>query len=401
VIRSAGLAAAGFALLLAARGGRAADLQLPRASPMASVTQQVGITTVRVDYARAALGRRALLSTAAPAGRVWAPGEAAVPRITFNREVDFLGVPVAAGTYALLTVPGPAAWTVMLNRDSHLNGVARYRPELDAARGQATVRPGAPRDRLELTFADFDDDGGVLQLAWGEARVDMPIRVHTREQIQAAIGALDDAWRWYADAAEYMLKVRRDYDAGLRYADRSIALQRNDRNALIRAALVEARERHGRPPVAETHRSRTMARAEPRPARLSLERNDSESRVFDATIAAATTGALSGERALAQPEVAAKPPSTGEIAAVIKRGRGDLQACYQRALRQDPSLTQARVKITISVGTSGMVKRIATDPSRPPAALDACIRDSVNRWAFPLSSVDYQAELPLSVRGTK
>ena len=144
-----------------------------------------------------------------------------------------------------------------------------------------------------------------------------------------------------------------------------------------------------------------MGRAEPpRPARLSLAREDSESRVFHAAIEAATTGAISAERASARPEVVNKPPSAAEIAAVIKRGRADLQACYQRALRQDPSLTRARVKITISVGTSGMVKRIATDPSRPPAALEACIRDSVNRWAFPLSSVDYQAELPLSVRGT-
>ncbi len=393
----------GLALLLTMSRARAADLQLPRSSPMASVTQQVGITTIRVDYARAALGRRALLSTAAPAGRVWAPGEAAVPRITFNREVDFLGVPVAAGTYSLLAVPGPTAWTIILNRDVYLTSTARYRPELDVARGQAIVQPGPPRDRLEVAFADFSDDGGLLQLAWGGVRVDMPIEVHTREQIQAALGALDDGWRWYADAAEYMLKVRRDYDAGLRFANQSIALQRNDRNALIRAALVEAREHHTRPtPVAEVHRSRTtmMGRAEPRPARLSLASNDSESRVFDATIEAATTGALGAERALPRPEVAAKAPSTGEVAAVIKRGRADLQACYQRALRQDPSLTRARVKITIGIGTSGMVKRITTDPSRPPAALEACIRQSVTRWAFPLSNVDYQAELPLSVRGT-
>jgi hypothetical protein len=390
-------------LLLAATPAWPIELRLPPASPMASLTQQVGITTIRVDYARAALGRRALLSTAAPAGRLWAPGDAAVPRITFSREVDFLGLPVAAGTYALLAVPGPTEWTVMLNRDVHLSSPTRYRPDLEVARGQAPVRAGAPRDRLELAFADFDDDGGTLQLAWGGVRVDMPIRVHTREQIQAAIGALDEGWRWYADAAEYMLKVRRDYDAGLRYADQSIALQRNDRNTRLRAALAEARER--RPSralqVAEAHHARTQrGRAEPRPARLSLTRDDSESRVFHATIEPAATGALHGERAPARPETAAKPPSPAEIATVIKRGRADLQACYQRVLRQDPSLTRARVAITINVGTSGMVKRIATDPSRPPAALDACIRDSVTRWVFPLSSVDYQAELPLSVHGS-
>jgi hypothetical protein len=294
----------------------------------------------------------------------------------------------------------------MLSRDLYLSSASRYRPDLEVARGQAAVHPGAARDRLEVTFADFDDEGGVLQLAWGGLRVDMPIQVHTQEQILATIGALDQGWRWYADAAEYMLKVRHDYETGLRYADQSVALQRNDRNLRIRAALVEARNRHPRQTaLAEAHHLAKLplareGRAELRPARLSLAREDSESRVFHASVEAATTGALGEERPSPHPQMAARPPSASEIGAVIKRGRADLQACYQRALRKDASLTRARVRITINVGTSGLVKQISTDPSRPPAALDACIRESVNRWAFPLSSVDYQAELPLLVRGS-
>ena len=402
-VRRVGLLLVGIGVLLGASPGRAADVELPPQSPIASVTQQVGITTIRVVYARVALGRRELLSSAAPAGRLWLPGEAATPRITFSREVDFLGVPVPAGTYTLLAVPGPWTWTMMLNRDTYLTSTARYRQELDVARGEAAVETGPSRERLEVTFTDFNDDGGVLQLAWGGLRVQMPIQVHTREQIQEAIGALDQGWRWYADAAEYMLNIRRDYDAGLRYADQSIALQRNDRNTQIRAALVAARDRHPRQAplvdarLAKIPLGREMGR-ELRPARLSLAREDSESRVFHTTIEAATTGAVGDERVVTRPEVAAKPPSGAAIAAVIKRGRGELQACYQRALRKDPSITRARLKITISVGTSGMVKQITTDPSSPPAALDACIQDSVAHWAFPLSSVDYQAVLPLSIR---
>jgi Protein of unknown function (DUF2911) len=96
--KSVGLLLAGAGLLLSATGAGGVEVRLPPPSPMASVTQQVGLTTIRVDYARAALGRRALLSSAAPAGRIWVPGEAAIPRITFNRGVDFLGVPVPAGT---------------------------------------------------------------------------------------------------------------------------------------------------------------------------------------------------------------------------------------------------------------------------------------------------------------
>ncbi|MES1206134.1 MAG: DUF2911 domain-containing protein [Pseudomonadota bacterium] len=391
-------AAAG--LCLAGRTTRA-DVELPPASPPASVSQQVGITTIRVDYARAALGGRALPAVAT-AGRIWVPGESTPPRIAFSREVDFLGVPVAAGTYTLLAIPGPADWILILNRDVYLTAAGRYRPDLDVLRARARVHAGPHRDRLEFAFADFNNEGGVLQLAWGDLRVDVPIAVHTQAQIAAAIGALDDAWRWYADAADYMLKVRRDPDAGLRYVEQSLALQTNDRNTFIRASLLAAKQRH---PSAFAKRTRAVAaaqRPEPATAPLSLAHDDVENRVFHATIepAAAAGGAADERAAPAQPEIASKPPAPSEIAAVIKRGRAELQGCYQRALRKDPSLTRARVAITIHVGVSGMAKAIRLDPPHPPAALETCIRGTVPHWAFPASSVEYQAELPLVIRGT-
>lgn len=347
----------------AAVGARApaADLQLPGAT--ACLSQQVGITTIRVEYTRPALRELVLPPPESPS----MPGDIPVPRITFSRDVEFLGSAVAAGTYALLLVPGASDWVVVLNRDLELTGAARRRPDLDVVRGRARVHAGPARDRPEFTFADFTDEGGVLQLAWSDRRVDLPVQVHTHEQIAAAIASLDDAWRWYADAAEYLWKVRYDSAAGLRYIEKSIALQPNERNATLRTSLLAAQA--------------------PRPAH--------------AAIAPASTGDPTSpeRRAPARAQAASPSPAATQIAGDVERGRAELQACYQRALRRDPALTRARVDIQIDVGTSGLVKAIRLAPARPPPALEACIRGTVARWVFPPSSAEYRTNLPLVVRG--
>jgi hypothetical protein len=96
---------------------------------------------------------------------------------------------------------------------------------------------------------------------------------------------------------------------------------------------------------------------------------------------------------------ASKPPGAAEIGPLIKKGKSEIQACYQRALRQDPTLTRARITVSISVGISGLVKNVTLDPPHPSGALESCIKDAISRWVFPLSPVEYGTEFPLVLRG--
>jgi TonB family protein len=84
---------------------------------------------------------------------------------------------------------------------------------------------------------------------------------------------------------------------------------------------------------------------------------------------------------------------------VIKHGRPDLQRCYQRALRQDPTLGTAKVTVSIDVGTTGRVNNVSVAPPLPTGALESCLESAVSRWAFPPSPVDYETQVPLSLSG--
>ena len=84
-----------------------------RPSPNATVSQDIGSTTVTVTYGRPGLKNRAL-ATLAPEGQIWRTGANEATTITFSDDVKFGGKEVAAGTYTLFTIPGEN-WTFILN----------------------------------------------------------------------------------------------------------------------------------------------------------------------------------------------------------------------------------------------------------------------------------------------
>src|SRR5690606_21027783 len=105
-----------------------------------------------------------------------------------TRDFRFGGELVPAGTYALLTIPGKDAWTVLLNSDTKLRGgTGGYDEKKDVAR--ITVKPEtAPaRERLTFLFADTTDDATTLALEWEKLRIAIPISVDTAAHAKASI----------------------------------------------------------------------------------------------------------------------------------------------------------------------------------------------------------------------
>jgi hypothetical protein len=239
---SLAVAAAVVAVALGA-GPAAADLELPRPSPFAKVSQQVGLTDVTVDYSSPGVKGRKIWGGVVPYDQMWRTGANQATKITFSRDVTFAGKAVPAGTYALFTIPGKGDWTVILNKRSDQSGTARdYKADLDLLRVTVRPKPAPFRERLVFLFSDFTDDRATLDLEWEKLRVSVPLGMNTGAQVQAAIAAaVDGTWRVYAYAARYMLETKKDYDAGLKYADQSLAIKEDWFNVWIKASLLAAK----------------------------------------------------------------------------------------------------------------------------------------------------------------
>jgi hypothetical protein len=241
---SSRLAALGLAtaLLIAAPGARA-DLDLPRPSPFAKVWQMVGLTEITVDYSSPGVKGRKIWGGLVPYDQMWRAGANSATKVTFSKDVTFAGKPVPAGTYAFFVIPGKAEWTVILSKKADQAGTGRdYKQDQDLLRVQVKPKPAPFRERLAYLVTDFTDDKASLDLEWEKLRLPIPLTFDTTSQSLANIkNAVDNTWRTYANAARYMLENKKDYDAGMKLVDQSLAMKEDWYNLWIKAELQAAK----------------------------------------------------------------------------------------------------------------------------------------------------------------
>ena len=218
-----------------------ADLELPRPSPFAKVSQDVGLTQITVDYSSPAVKGRKIWGALVPFDKMWRTGANQATKISFSKDVTLVDKAVPAGTYALFTIPTKTGeWTLILNKNPEQSGTARdYKPDLDLVRVKVLAKPAPHRERLAFLFSDFTDDKASLDLEWEKLRVSIPIKVNTAAQAVANItAAVDNTWRVYANAARYMQETKKDSDAAMKYIDQSLALKEDWFNVWIKASLL-------------------------------------------------------------------------------------------------------------------------------------------------------------------
>jgi hypothetical protein len=207
------------------------------------VSQVAGLTEISVEYSSPAVKGRKIWGGLVPFDQLWRAGANQVTKVTFSKDVLFGDKPVPAGSYALFTIPGKSTWTVILNKRLDQAGTgSEYKADLDAARVTVTPKASPMRERLSYQISDFSDEKAALDLEWEKLRVSVPIGLRTGEQVMAGItAAVNNTWRPYATAARYMLETRKDYDAGLKYVDQSLALKEDWFNTWIKAQLLAAK----------------------------------------------------------------------------------------------------------------------------------------------------------------
>src|SRR6266576_7219902 len=130
-------------LLLAASVSFAQSTQLniPRDSQRASVTQRIGITDITVNYHRPLVKGRTIWGKVVPYGQVWRAGANENTTITFTDPVTIEGKPLPKGTYGLHMFPGEKEWTVVFSKNFTSWGAFTYNESEDALR--VNVKPQA------------------------------------------------------------------------------------------------------------------------------------------------------------------------------------------------------------------------------------------------------------------
>ncbi len=251
----AALRAAGLLFFLAG-AALAQQLDLPRPSPNASVSQTVGVTEITIKYSRPGVKDRPIWGKLVPYGEVWRTGANENTTIKFSTPVRIDGHELPAGIYGLQTLPTAGEWTVIFSKDANEWGAFSYKQADDALRIQAKPQPAEFRERMAFDFDDVTDTAAKVVLHWEKVRVPFTVEVDTPALVAAKA---KEAVRWQTpyQAASYCIQNNTCLDDASRWLDASIALQENFANLRAKAMLLAKRN----DPGAATYAQRALAAA--------------------------------------------------------------------------------------------------------------------------------------------
>jgi hypothetical protein len=168
--------AAMLLLALAASCGRVPS-GAKRASQPALVVQRIGATRLTLRYNRPSARGRVLFGGIVKWDSVWCPGADEGTRLETTRDLAVGGGVLPKGAYTLWMIPRAAGdWTLIFSRDADAYHVPYPGAAKDALRIPVRPARGAFTETLSYAFPVATKDHAVLQLAWGDVVVAVPLR---------------------------------------------------------------------------------------------------------------------------------------------------------------------------------------------------------------------------------
>jgi len=237
-------AAALLAAVLVCPAASAAAVQLPQASPAASVTQKVGTTDLTLAYHRPAVKGRAIWGALVPWGEVWRLGANEATTLTVSDPVKIAGMDVPAGTYALFAIPGAERWTFILSRKAKQWGAFSYDAKDDLARFEAKPGPAPHTEWMTFSIDPAADGAAEVTLAWEKVRLSFPVTVDVpsivwRDLDAALAAAKPEDGDLFLQAARYARERGQRLAEAMVWIDRSIAARETWWNLETKADLLQ------------------------------------------------------------------------------------------------------------------------------------------------------------------
>ncbi len=202
----------------------AQTLKTPAPSPSQIVTQAFGIGEIKIDYSRPSVKGRAIFGDLVPYDKIWRTGANSATKITVGDDIKINGTPVAAGTYAVYSIPNAAEWNIMLYKDLTLGGdVGNYKSENEVARFK--VKPTTTNDKVEtftIAVNDITNTTCNVDFMWDKTKVSLAVTSdHDAKVMKNIDAALAKDTRPYFSAANYYFENGKDLNKALEWCNKA------------------------------------------------------------------------------------------------------------------------------------------------------------------------------------
>lgn len=207
-----------------AMAANAQDFKMPAPSPTANVKQDFSTSSIEISYSRPAMRGRKIFGDLVPFGKVWRTGANSATKLTFGEDVTIGGQPVAAGSYALYTIPGEKEWKIILNKGTGNWGTDGFDYKDDVA--TFTV----PSHQLPITIQSFSIsinnitiNSCDIDLLWENTAIVIPVKADNDKRITDYLESqMNTDKPPYQQAANYYLETGNHLDKAAEYAGKAI-----------------------------------------------------------------------------------------------------------------------------------------------------------------------------------
>jgi hypothetical protein len=231
--------------LFAAATVKSQNITTPRTpSPAATISQTIGISTVKVNYSRPSVRGREIWGALVPYGwnvqgfgagasAPWRAGANENTVISFSHPVKIEGKSVPAGDYGLFFVVNKDnTGEVILSKDYRSWGSFFYDAKNDQLRSNIQLRTIPATDLLTYDFINLAKNSAELVLNWEtkqfpvkiEFAVDDIVMANAAEELKGPVGF---NWQGFASAANYAAQNKTNLDQAMKWIDQAIAQNKN------------------------------------------------------------------------------------------------------------------------------------------------------------------------------
>lgn len=237
------------------------NVDLPRPSPAAILSQNIGMTKVTVNYSRPQVivngndRTDKIWGTLVPYGFSkinfasqgeipWRAGANENTTISFSTDVNIEGKPLKAGTYGLhmaLYEDGKA--TLIFSNNTSSWGSFWYNQSEDALRVAVQTTETAFTNVLTYEFVELANDYGVLALNWEKKRIPMKIAVDLKALVVQSFrdelrGIKGFSWQGPLSAANYCMQNNYNQEEALTWADQALSQNKNFQTLFVKGGLL-------------------------------------------------------------------------------------------------------------------------------------------------------------------
>lgn len=208
-----------------------AQVQTPKASPVAKVEQRAGLTDISISYSRPAVNGRKIFGELIPFGVRWRLGANENTKITTSDVLIFGADTLQAGTYALFATPNSDSWVIDFYTETTNWGLPE---KWETSKVALTVNAKVKKmpmvtENLTISIDNMEFNSAALSITWDKTQVSLPFTLNTKSKVLASIEKTLSASvvtaNDYNQAASYYFTEQIDMKKALEWSSKAVEMK--------------------------------------------------------------------------------------------------------------------------------------------------------------------------------